>query len=294
MRAAVLQWADLVFAGCTICWIAVAFLNFLFMITATWALWTSSAQRFEKNRRALWTTCISNTVPAILILVLTLGLWQLVSWALRIDETYARGMSNTQLFPLNALLTHSRAILRSLDHLPLREAAAGWAQVCQHPWIHYCYLYFIIAATLTMVAVLPQLAEEVAKDRKKSNGSETTKSHLKARWLGGATDDVFTLLRFAGELCHRYLAIGAPLVLVYTFVCRDDVDKMHHLPQGPKNFQLCIALLGLVLFLVDEIGLQARGIRLAAGINKPPWLQAIRQAFRKPPPFSEGPAILSI
>jgi hypothetical protein len=36
MRAAVLRWADLVFAGCTTCWIAVAFLNFLFMITATW------------------------------------------------------------------------------------------------------------------------------------------------------------------------------------------------------------------------------------------------------------------
>jgi hypothetical protein len=90
-------------------------------------------------------------------------------------------------------------------------------------------------------------------------------------------------------LCHRYLAIGAPLVLVYTFVYRHDVDKMHQLPPGPQNLQLCIALLGLFLFLIDEIGLQARGIRLAVEKSKPSWPQAIRQAFSKPPPFSEGP-----
>src|SRR6266446_5729016 len=42
------------------------------MMLAAWALWRSSEDRFEKNRRALWTTCIANSIPPIVILVLTL------------------------------------------------------------------------------------------------------------------------------------------------------------------------------------------------------------------------------
>lgn len=289
LRATVLRWADLVFAGCTICWVAVGLLNFLFMIGANWALWTSSPERLEKNRRALWTTCISNTIPAILILVLTLGMWQLVSWTLRVDETSASGMSYTQLLPLNALLNHPEAKLGPIEQLTLREAAAGWVLVCRHPWIHYCYLYFIIAATLTMLAVLPQIMEEVAKDRRESNGSESDDRNRRATWLGGATDDLFTLLKFAGELCHRYLALGAPLVIFYTYLFRVDVDRLHLLPHKARAIQICIALLGLVLFLGNQVGLKARTIRLAAGNRRPTWRQAIQQAFSRPLVFSEGP-----
>lgn len=289
LKAGVLQWADWLFAGSTCSWVALGLLNLLFMLLAAWALWRSSDDRFEKNRRALWTTCIANSVPAIVILVLTLGVWQVAAWALRVDEQSMSKMSPTALLPLHAYL-QARGGDTSLIGQSLSQAAAAWLHVCRHPWIHYCYLFFLVGTTLALLAVLPQVKQEISR-RTASNGTR----NKRARWLGIATDDLFGLLRLCGEMFHRYLSVGAPLVIIYTWAFKDYLQhevNLGHAPAIPENVALWHTVFSGffgICFIVNQVAWNARAIRIAAGEKKPGWRAAFGRALTDPKALPDGP-----
>ena len=152
--------------------------------------------------------------------------------------------------------------------MELNEAAAVWLQVCRHPWIQFCYLFFVLAGSLTILSVLPQIIYEVAPHRsgrllKQKDGSKkepdlnsdasTSEEAKQSMWLGKATDHMFRLLRVSGELLHRYLAIGAPLVFLHYWLRPADTNvEVHH-----YNPIWSCYVLGIVSVLVFWVTIRA-------------------------------------
>jgi hypothetical protein len=265
LRRAVMLWADWAFAGSVLCWVALAFLNFAFAALASLTLWRCrEAEVFEGNRRALWTSCISNSVPAVIILVLSLGLWHLVCLALQVDETSLSTTSTSMILPLHEHRPTEKtaSVLRSQDPLDLcrlRDAAAVWHYVCKHPWIQYAYLYFIVAVTLAAVAMAPQIWTEASGYVPPAVDKQRPTEGPVARWFGEATDGMFAILRLSGEVLFAYMVLGAPLVLVYAWVFRKELRSNPLIPAAAWWAHALAASVALALWLIFQFRFRKRG-----------------------------------
>jgi hypothetical protein len=199
-KSTVILWNDSICTGLSLTWAAIAGLNFLFLAgSSILSAIAKNKPDWDWSRRAIRTALISNTAPALVLLVLTLGCWQIVAWLLGLRHV-PNGVPDHYLFPVHL----SSGVLGSVHEV--HRAASLWYQAIRHPWIQFAYLWFIVIAVLLIIAIAPNVRLEIIGVVKKSSAKLST-------WVSQETDAFFEALDFAASAIAKVMGITAPLML---------------------------------------------------------------------------------
>jgi hypothetical protein len=225
---AVFVWTDWFFAAYWYGWLMVCALNLLFWLASSLCL-LGIKKDFLKHASGLWTACIAGTVPMVMCMVVHVGLFGALALVFRTKEL--------RFEPLTLPVLHGGSIfdLQDAPVLPqvFTNALGRWEAFTEHPAIGYAYVFLIFAGVLALCAALPSATAE--------NNPQLRACDNVSGALGGATNQMFDLLRFSGEIVHRYVVIGIPAV-VWSFW----LFNTSSFYQWPLWFWIAVVLSGVV------------------------------------------------
>jgi hypothetical protein len=201
LKGVVILWSDSICGLLSLVWLTLALLSVGALISAgalSVISWRNDVS--APNARAVRTTLISCTAPAVILLVVTLGIWQIVAWVLGVHGS-AVHISDHYLWPVH----YNSSFLGKPNEV--LHAAKLWYAACQHPWIELAYLWFIVIATFLGLSVAPNIVLEVIGPTKRYSQEFAT-------WVGRATDALYQGLTFSGLAIAKLMGILAPLVIL--------------------------------------------------------------------------------
>lgn len=206
-KSMVLLWCDWICAGLSLLWAILAVLNLSFLgLLAVLPLTAKKDTHWDRTLRAVWTACVANTAPGLILLVLTLGCWQIVTWSLGV-RAGSTGIPNHYILPIH----YCDWFLGFSDEV--QRASKLWYHACRHPWIQFAFLWFIVVSVFLVIAIAPNVRLEIRGVKKGSSGTAPDGTTEEASWVGKATDGFYQALGLSGSIIAKLMGILAPLVL---------------------------------------------------------------------------------
>lgn len=252
LKSTIILWCDSICTAVSLAWLVVALLSLTCLIGAGFLgafSWPYGAA--ASTARAVRTTLISTSAPSIILLVITLGLWQIAAWLLGVQfsqsdipDHFISHIPNHYLWPVHAEPSF-------LGHVnEVQKAASLWYSACQHPWIQFAYLWFIVVATFLAIAMAPNVALEIV-------GPTKTFTQAFAAWVGRATDALYRGLTFSGLAIAKLMGVLAPLVMLAVAYFFPAVVKHGTIGQQGQTLFISVA----VVYLVGTITLRMLRLR---------------------------------